>query len=151
MQSPPIAQLAFLALEKSQCSRHIAWPMPKPTPSSPPQTTLFAVKSTRPKTSSATSDSTEELDLFATASTSNASGYEAWQRQQQEQKKAFEKKWGLPLGCRVRIQLTTQGRPIEGIIRLATDNPNDANRKDRFLRIQDTTFSPREVESLTRV
>lgn len=117
----------------------------------PPQSTIFAVKPFR-RANVGSSDGAheEEPDLFST-SQSDASGYEAWQRQQQEQKKAFEKKWGIPLGCRVRVQLTTQGRPIEGLIRFASDDPKEASAKERFLRIQDTAFSPREVESLTRV
>jgi hypothetical protein len=121
---------------------------PSPTP---PPPTIFAVKPiNRSKAHSNGEPAEDELDLFSTAQ-SQSSGYEAWQSQQLEQKKAFEKKWGIPLGCRVRIQLTTQGRPIEGLIRLASDDLAPATAKERFLRIQDTVFSPREVESLTRV
>jgi hypothetical protein len=116
--------------------------------SPPPQPTLFAVKTTRPSST----ETTTEPDLFS-ISINRPSGYESWQRQQQEQKKAFEKQWGIPLGCRVRLQLTTHGRPIEGIIRLANDDAHaaSASPKERFLRIQSTTFSPREVESLCRI
>jgi hypothetical protein len=116
---------------------------------SPP--TIFAVKPTgRRKATHAGEPAEDELDLFSNTQ-NNTSGYEAWQSQQLEQKKALEKKWGIPIGCRVRIQLTTHGRPIEGLIRLASDDATDATAKERFLRIQDTAFSPREVESLTRV
>jgi len=121
-----------------------------PTPAQP-QPTIFAVKPvSRTKASPADDNTEEELDLFS-SSQSDLSGYEIWQRQQQEQKRAFEKKWGIPLGCRVRIQLTTQGLPIEGLIRFASDDPKEVTAKERFLRIQDTAFSPREVESLTRM
>lgn len=104
------------------------------------------------ETLTAAGDVAADLFSFSTANNgSDADGYAAWQEQQRQVKQAIERKWGVPLGCRVRLQLITQGQPIEGIVRLADDDIQNPGAKDRFLRIQDIRFSPREIETLARL
>jgi len=93
----------------------------------------------------------QQPDLFGLAASLPSNGYEIWQQERQKAKRVFESQWGVPLGCRVRVELTTRGRPIEGVIRVIEEAAEDASPKERFLRCGDVEFSPREVENLVRL
>ncbi len=117
-------------------------------PAPPPPPTVFA-----PRHAGAVKPIAQDSngDLFSQAATTSENGHSIWQEQQKAAKQALGRQWGVPLGHRVRVQLSSQGQPLEGILRLATDRLDNLNRHDRFLRVGDVLFSPHDIESITRL
>ena len=88
-----------------------------------------------------------EFDFDAPAS---EDGYRNWQKRLDEKKRAFERKWGIVLGRRVRVTLHDHDRPLEGRIYLATEDvPETA--EDLLLRIGGFEFARSEISGIVRL
>jgi hypothetical protein len=77
-------------------------------------------------------------------------GYRNWQKRLDEQKRAFERKWGIVLGRRVRVTLRNHDRPLEGEIYLVDENISPST-KDIRLRIKGFEFARSEVAGIVRI
>ena len=77
-------------------------------------------------------------------------GFRNWRRRLDEEKLAFENRWGIILGRRVAVELKWLDRPLEGIVRLASETP-PKDAKSLRLRLGDLEFTPAEVASMVRV
>jgi len=77
-------------------------------------------------------------------------GYRNWRRRLDEQQRAFETRWGIILGRRVKVELQWLDRPLEGVIRLVS-NTSARDAKLLRLRLGEIEFSPAEVVSMVRV
>jgi len=77
-------------------------------------------------------------------------GYRGWRRRLDDQKREIESRWGIILGRRVRVQLTSFDRPVEGIIRLIAAGSAGDSGPPR-LRMNSLEFSPAEIESVVRI
>ena len=66
-------------------------------------------------------------------------GYRNWQRELEKKKKAFERRHGLRLGQRVRLQLRGFAKPIEGVISIDGCQSSKENAPPR-LRIGTLVF-----------
>ncbi len=93
---------------------------------------------------------TEGLELFETAP-ADESGYEVWKAEQEAAKRDFEKRWGIPLNKRVRVQIKGEPREREGLLRLAAAASPLASAGKLKLRLGDHVFTASEIESVTRV
>jgi len=91
----------------------------------------------------------EGLELFESAPT-DESGYEAWQAEREATRRAFEKRWGIPLKKRVRIQLRGEPREREGLL-LAVEEPKGRASKSLRLRLGTFVFQASQIESVSRV
>ncbi|MCB1278535.1 hypothetical protein [Prosthecobacter sp.] len=76
-------------------------------------------------------------------------GYAAWKTEAEDAKRAFEKRWGVPLGRRVRVRLSGELREREGLLRLTEESPWSGN--PLFLRLGADVFEAGRIESLVRV
>lgn len=94
-------------------------------------------------------DATEGLELFASAP-ADESGYDAWQSEREATRRAFEKRWGVPLNKRVRVQLRGEPREREGLLRLV-EELDGSRKKSLRLRLGDFLFNASQIESLSRV
>lgn len=77
-------------------------------------------------------------------------GYRKWQRDLDERKRAFELRYGVIVGRRVRVQLIGETHPLEGLIRLDTEKPPQAAAKLR-LRLGAREFTAAQIESIIRI
>lgn len=75
----------------------------------------------------------------------NADGYRRWRERLDEQRRAFERRWGIPIGPRVRLRLRGYRKSIIG--RIETSDPRSSRPK---FRIRGIEFAPDEVESVSR-
>lgn len=80
----------------------------------------------------------------------NHEGYEAWKSEVAELKRAFEHRWGVPLGRSVRVTLRGEHREREGVLRLADDAMPDKGRSVA-LRLGDHTFAATQIQSVVRL
>lgn len=73
-------------------------------------------------------------------------GYAAWKREVEEAKRSFERRWGVPPGCVVRVQLRGEPMEREGVLRVseAPAGPKAVLR----LQVGDRVFEVREIEHL---
>ena len=79
-------------------------------------------------------------------------GYRRWREELDERKRAFESRWGVILGKRVRLQLTGHPHAVDGIITLIEEKKTSAARFDRpTLCIGTIEFSPNEIDSIIRL
>lgn len=80
----------------------------------------------------------------------NHEGYEAWKSEVAELKRAFEHRWGVPLGRAVRVTLRGEHREREGVLRLADDAMPEKGRSVA-LRLGDHTFAATQIQSVVRL
>lgn len=73
-------------------------------------------------------------------------GYETWKAEIAEVRRAFEHRWGVPLGKQVRVRLRGEWKEREGLLRLADDD-----MPTKGLRLGDHTFAANEIESVVRL
>ena len=91
----------------------------------------------------------------------DSSGYDAWRAELDEQRRAFERRWGVKLGRRVRVQLLGEARELEGQLQIS---PRDVSRKGvetsaaqgarpraLHLRLGQREFLSTQIESLVTV
>ena len=74
-------------------------------------------------------------------------GYQKWQQQLDENKRAFELRHGIVLGRRVKVWLTGGTLPLEGMIHLSPQKDRQVTSKLRLL-MGCREFSPMEIESI---
>ncbi|MGV3658571.1 MAG: hypothetical protein ACO1TE_00250 [Prosthecobacter sp.] len=77
-------------------------------------------------------------------------GYEAWKTEIAQVRRAFEHRWGVPLGRPVRVLLRGESREREGLLRLA-DESASGKARSVALRLGDHTFAASQIESVVRV
>ncbi len=117
------------------------------TPTHPRSWAMAPPPTERHKSQSAT----EGLELFDTAPV-DESGFAAWKAEQDAARRDFQKRWGVPLNKRVRIQLQGEPREREGLLRLANEpNGQPASAGKLKLRLGDHIFTASQIESLSRV
>ena len=82
---------------------------------------------------------------FSFDDTGDEPGYRRWRERLDEQRRAFEKRWGVPLNQSVRLQLRGYDRPLIGRVEVV-----DPRGKIPVLRIGRIEFRPEEIESVVR-
>lgn len=80
---------------------------------------------------------------------SDDGGYARWKAEAEGAKRAFEQRWGVPLGKRVRVQLRDEAREREGLLRMV-EEPGSGGKTLR-LRLGTEVFEAGRIESLVRV
>lgn len=76
-------------------------------------------------------------------------GFRRWREQLEAGQRAFERRWGVTLGCRVVLMLRGHAKPLTGVVRIVSDAPPSDGRPPE-LEIRGVRFFPEEVESLIR-
>lgn len=76
-------------------------------------------------------------------------GYARWKAETEGAKRAFEQRWGVPLGKRVRVQLRDEAREREGLLRMV-EEPGSGGKTLR-LRLGTEVFEAGRIERLVRV
>ena len=88
-----------------------------------------------------------ELDLTGNGS---EEGHRKWQQELEEKKRAFELRFGVMVGRRVRVQLVGETYPLEGMINLLSQKiPHTAAKLK--LSMGSREFTPLEIESIVRL
>jgi hypothetical protein len=77
-------------------------------------------------------------------------GFACWREDAENEKRAFEKRWGVPLGKLVRVQLRGESREREGLLRVV-EEPAGSSAKALRLTMGGHTFAATQIESLVRV
>ena len=77
-------------------------------------------------------------------------GFARWKEDAENEKRAFEKRWGVPLGKLVRVQLRGEAREREGLLRVA-EEPAGSSAKALRLTLGGHVFAAAQIESLVRV
>lgn len=77
-------------------------------------------------------------------------GFARWKEDAETARRAFEKRWGVPLGKLVRVQLRGEAREREGLLRVA-EEPAGSSAKALRLTLGGHTFAAAQIESLVRV
>jgi hypothetical protein len=89
-----------------------------------------------------------ELDLSGNGS---EDGHRKWQQELDAKKRAFESRYGIILGRRVRVQLAGELNPLEGMIYLISkDSTQPGSTKLRF-QLGTREFIASEIESIIRI
>ena len=76
-------------------------------------------------------------------------GYAAWKSEAEAAKRAFEQRWGVPLGKPVRVQLRDEAREREGLLRMVEELGSGG--KTLRLRLGTEVFEAGRIESLVRL
>ena len=77
-------------------------------------------------------------------------GFARWKEEAEAAKRAFEKRWGVPLGKPVRVQLRGEAREREGLLRMV-EEPAGKSSKQLRLTLGGYTFTAAQIESIVRV
>jgi hypothetical protein len=88
-----------------------------------------------------------ELDLSGNGS---EEGHRKWQQELDAKKRAFEARYGVILGRRVRVQLAGELNPLEGMIHLISKDLKQPGSKLRF-RLGTREFIAGQIESIIRL
>ncbi len=88
-----------------------------------------------------------ELDLTGNGS---EEGHRKWQQELEEKKRAFELRFGVMIGRRVRVQLIGETYPLEGMIYLVSQKIPQTAAKLK-LSMGNREFTPLEIESIVRL
>jgi hypothetical protein len=88
-----------------------------------------------------------EFDLSGNGS---EEGHRKWQQELDEKKRAFETRYGVILGRRVRVQLAGELNPLEGMIHLVSKDTRQPGSKLR-LQLGSREFIASEIESIIRI
>lgn len=89
---------------------------------------------------------TDGLALFESAAPAG-DGYARWKAEVDAAKRAFEHRWGVPLGRRVRLQLRGEPREREGQLRLMEEAGSGTLR----LSLDGHVFTMTQIESVSRL
>lgn len=81
---------------------------------------------------------------------SDESGYVAWKAEAEEARRQFEKRWGVPLGKAVRLQLRGEEREREGVLMLDLETLAGHTQHLR-LRLGSHRFAATQIERLVRL
>lgn len=79
----------------------------------------------------------------------DGAGYAAWKSETEAAKRAFEQRWGVPLGKPVRVQLRGEAREREGCLFVAGEAAERG--KPLRLRLGSEVFEASRIESVVRV
>lgn len=79
----------------------------------------------------------------------DGAGYVAWKSEAEAAKRAFEQRWGVPLGKPVRVQLRGEAREREGSLFVAGEAAERG--KPLRLRLGSEVFEASRIESVVRV
>ncbi len=77
-------------------------------------------------------------------------GYAAWRAEMQRHRDTVEKRFGVPLGHRVWVQLVDELKPLEGLLCLVEERQG-SRAKGLRLRVGDRTFGFNQIESVVAV
>ena len=77
-------------------------------------------------------------------------GFAAWKAEAEAARRAFEQRWGIPLGKLVRVQLRGEPREREGLL-LAVEEAAHKHSKKLRLRLGTHVFLASQIESVVRV
>lgn len=77
-------------------------------------------------------------------------GFALWKQDAEDAKRAFETRWGVPLGKAVRVQLRGEAREREGVLRVA-EEPAGSSAKLLRLKLGTHAFLATQIESVVRV
>ncbi|MBC8127215.1 MAG: hypothetical protein H8M99_08760 [Gloeobacteraceae cyanobacterium ES-bin-144] len=88
-----------------------------------------------------------ELDLSGNGSDE---GYRKWLLELDEKKRAFEVRYGVMVGRRVRVQLRGELNFLEGMIHVVSEK-TDASVTKLKLRMGRREFTPSQIESIVRI
>ena len=79
----------------------------------------------------------------------DGAGYSAWKSEAEAARRAFEQRWGVPLGKPVRVQLRGEAREREGSLFVA----GEAAERGKLLRLRlgSEVFEASRIESVVRV
>ncbi|WP_395732768.1 hypothetical protein [Prosthecobacter sp.] len=77
-------------------------------------------------------------------------GFARWKEDAEVARRAFEKRWGVPLGKLVRVQLRGEAREREGLLRVAEEAAEGSSKLLR-LTLGGHTFAAAQIESVVRV
>ncbi len=78
----------------------------------------------------------------------DGAGYAAWKSEAEVAKRAFEQRWGVPLGKPVRVRLRDEAREREGCLFVAEEVPQGRGWR---LRLGTEVFEASRIESVVRV
>lgn len=78
---------------------------------------------------------------------SGEDGFERWKSEMDAANRAFEHRWGIPLGKRVRLQLRGEPREREGMLRLVEEQGSNTLR----LSLEGHVFAMAQIESVSRL
>jgi hypothetical protein len=76
-------------------------------------------------------------------------GHAHWQREMAEARLEFERRWGVPLGHRVRVMLRDDEREIEGLLRVV-EREAATKKLGLMLAVDGREFRASEVVSIVR-
>ncbi len=77
-------------------------------------------------------------------------GFARWKEEAEAEKRAFEMRWGVPLGRPVRVQLRGEAREREGLLRVV-EEPVGSSAKALRLVVGGHVFAAGQIESVVRV
>jgi len=84
---------------------------------------------------------------FDFSASNSEEGFHKWREELDERKRGFERRFGVILGRLVRVSLAHHRMPIEGIIRLASEQQNTGAKHLRF-HLREIEFSVHDIESI---
>lgn len=77
-------------------------------------------------------------------------GFARWKEEAEAAKRAFEQRWGVPLGKPVRVLLRGEAVEREGLLRVA-EEPAGKSAKHLRLTLAGHTFAAAQIESVVRM
>ena len=77
-------------------------------------------------------------------------GFARWKEEAESAKRAFEKRWGVPLGKPVRVQLRGEARERVGLLRVVEESAGNSAKALR-LALGGHVFPAGQIESVVRV
>lgn len=81
---------------------------------------------------------------------SDEGGFAAWKAEAEAARRAFEQRWGIPLGKPVRVQLQGEPREREGLL-LAVEEAALTRSTKLRLRLGTHVFLASQIESVVRL
>lgn len=81
---------------------------------------------------------------------SDGSGYDHWRKDMEEARLEFERRWGVPVGHRVRVQLRDDEIEREGILHVV-ERIAPTKKHGLMLQLGDRPFRAVEVMSVVRI
>jgi hypothetical protein len=76
-------------------------------------------------------------------------GWRRWREELDEKKRAFESRWGVVLGKRVRVWLKNHAKPLCGMLEWLEPAKGGINGPPRF-RLRGLEFGHEEIESIVQ-
>ena len=86
-------------------------------------------------------------------SKADESGYTAWKAEIEAAWRAFERRWGVPLGKQVRVQLRGEAREREGLLQVVEEPKRKPSKTALHLKLRlgGFVFSSTQIESVVRI